>query len=72
MDNAILQGTLQGSAAVGEKRSNAESAGSQMSRRRIMQMIILIAPNYIGRDNTKVTIPPPLVGYNNKHKLASI
>jgi hypothetical protein len=25
-------------------------------------MIILIAPNYIGRDNTKVTIPPHWLG----------
>jgi hypothetical protein len=33
----------------------------------IMQMIILIAPNYIGRDNTKVTIPRLLVGYENEH-----
>jgi ribosomal protein L15 len=35
MEEAILQGALQGSAAVGEKRANTDSAGSQMSRRRI-------------------------------------
>ncbi len=34
MDQAILHGALQGSAAVGEKRSNTDTAGSQMSRRR--------------------------------------
>jgi len=28
----------------------------------IIQMIILIAPNYIGRDNTPVTIPRLAVG----------
>jgi hypothetical protein len=39
MDNAIFQGTLQGFAAKGEKRSNAESAGSQMSRRRINALV---------------------------------
>jgi len=39
MVQAVLQGTLQGSTAVGEKRSNAESAGSQMSRRRINAMV---------------------------------
>jgi hypothetical protein len=39
MDNAVLQGALQGSAAVGEKRNNAESAGSQMSRRRINALV---------------------------------
>jgi len=33
MDQTILQGALQGSAAVGEKWSNADSAGSQMSQR---------------------------------------
>jgi len=32
MDQAIFQGTLQGSAAVGEKRPNTDSAGSYMSR----------------------------------------
>ena len=35
MEQSILQGTLQGSAAVGEKRSNTDSASSFMSRRRI-------------------------------------
>jgi hypothetical protein len=35
MDHALLQGALNGSAAVGDKRSNADSAGSQMSRRRV-------------------------------------
>jgi len=35
MEQAILQGALQGSAAVGEKRNNTESAGSQMSRHRL-------------------------------------
>jgi hypothetical protein len=39
MEQAILQGTLQGSSAVGEKRGNAESAGSQMLRRRINAII---------------------------------
>lgn len=39
MDHAILQGALQGSAATGEKRSNTESAGSQMSRRRINKVV---------------------------------
>jgi hypothetical protein len=32
MDQAFLQGTLQGSAAVGEKCPNTDSAGSYMSR----------------------------------------
>jgi hypothetical protein len=31
LDQSILQGTLQGSAAVGDKRSNTESAGSLMT-----------------------------------------
>jgi len=35
MGPSILQGTLNGSAAVGDKRTNADSAGSFMSRRRI-------------------------------------
>jgi hypothetical protein len=35
MDTSILQGALGGSAAVGDKRPNTESAGSFMSRRRI-------------------------------------
>jgi hypothetical protein len=35
MKQAILQGTLQGSAAIGEKRNNTESASSQMSRQRM-------------------------------------
>jgi hypothetical protein len=35
VDQSILQGTLQGSAAVGDKRNNTELAGSQMTRRRI-------------------------------------
>jgi hypothetical protein len=35
IEQAILQGTLQGSAAVGEKHSNTDSAGLQMSRRRV-------------------------------------
>jgi len=39
MDNAMLQGTLQGSAAVSEKRINTEAAGSQMSRRRINKVV---------------------------------
>jgi hypothetical protein len=39
MDQAVLQGTLQGSTTVGEKRSNAESAGSQISRRRINALV---------------------------------
>ncbi len=39
MDNAVLQGVLQGSAAIGEKRSNSESAGSQMSRRRVNALV---------------------------------
>jgi predicted metallo-beta-lactamase superfamily hydrolase len=34
MDQAILHGALEGSAAIGEKRSNTDNAGSQMSRRR--------------------------------------
>jgi len=39
MDNAVLQGALQGSAAVSEKRTNTETAGSQMSRRRINKVV---------------------------------
>jgi hypothetical protein len=35
LDNSILQGALGGSAAVGDKRPNTDSAGSFMSRRRI-------------------------------------
>ena len=35
IDQAVLQGALQGSMAVGEKRPNADSAGSQMSRRHV-------------------------------------
>jgi hypothetical protein len=34
MDNSILQGPLSASTAVGDKRPNAVSAGSFMSRRR--------------------------------------
>jgi hypothetical protein len=33
IDQAVLQGALQGTMAVGEKRPNADSAGSQMSKR---------------------------------------
>jgi hypothetical protein len=39
MDNAMLQGTLQGSAAVSEKSTNTEASGSQMSRRRINKVV---------------------------------
>jgi len=39
MDNAVLNGALQGSAATGEKRPNTETAGSQMSRRRINKVV---------------------------------
>jgi len=39
MDHAVLQGALQGSAAVSEKRANTEAAGSQMSRRRINKVV---------------------------------
>jgi hypothetical protein len=39
MDHALLQGTLQGSAAVGDKRPNTDSAGSYMSRRRTSKMV---------------------------------
>jgi hypothetical protein len=39
IDQAILQGALQGTAAVGKKRGNTESAGSQMSRRRINALL---------------------------------
>jgi hypothetical protein len=35
VDNSILQGTLSGSAAVGDKRPNTDSAGSFMLQRRI-------------------------------------
>jgi hypothetical protein len=35
MEPSILQGALNGSAAVGNKRANTDSAGSFMSRRRI-------------------------------------
>ena len=35
LEKAILKGALQGSAAVGNKRANMDSAGSQMSRRRV-------------------------------------
>jgi hypothetical protein len=35
IDQSILQGALQGSAAIGDKRNNTDSAGSHMSRRRI-------------------------------------
>jgi len=35
VDHALLQGALNDSEAAGDKRSNADSAGSQMSRRRI-------------------------------------
>jgi hypothetical protein len=41
MDNAILNGTLQGSSAVSEKRLTTETAGSQMSRRRINKVVTL-------------------------------
>jgi hypothetical protein len=39
LDQAIMQGALQGSAAVGEKRSISDSAGSQMSRRRLNKVV---------------------------------
>jgi len=39
MDNAVLQGALKGSAAISEKRTNTEAAGSQMSRRRINKVV---------------------------------
>jgi len=39
MDQVVLQGTLQGLAAVGEKRPNAKSAGSYMSRRRTSKVV---------------------------------
>jgi len=40
LDQSILQGTLQGSAAVGEKRSMADTAGSQMSRRHRINKVV--------------------------------
>jgi hypothetical protein len=40
MDNAVLQGALQGSAAIAEKITNTEAAGSQMSRRRMNKVVI--------------------------------
>jgi hypothetical protein len=39
MDNAVLQGALQGSAAVSEKRTNTETAGLQLSRRRMNKVV---------------------------------
>jgi hypothetical protein len=33
VENSRVQGTMQGSAAVGDKRSSADTAGSQMSRK---------------------------------------
>jgi hypothetical protein len=39
MKPSILQGKLLGSAAVGDKRPNLESSGSQMTRRRITAFI---------------------------------
>ncbi len=40
LDQSILQGTLQGSSAVGEKRSMADTAGSQMSRRHRINKVV--------------------------------
>jgi hypothetical protein len=40
VDQSILQGTLQGSAAVGEKRSMGDTAGSQMSRRHRINKVV--------------------------------
>jgi hypothetical protein len=42
IDQAVLQGALQGSMAVGEKRPNADSARSQMSRRRVGAITTLL------------------------------
>jgi hypothetical protein len=39
MDQAVLQGALQGSVAVGEKCSNTDTAGSYMSRRRTSKVV---------------------------------
>jgi hypothetical protein len=53
MDNAVLQGALQGSATVSEKRANTEAAGSQMSRRRINKVVSSMRSNH--RNVSKVT-----------------
>jgi hypothetical protein len=40
LDQSILQGTIQGSTAIGDKRSMANNAGSQMSRRHRVNKVV--------------------------------
>jgi hypothetical protein len=53
LDQSILQGTLQGSAAVGDKRRNTESAGSLMTRRRIN--VFITSNRASGRNASKIS-----------------
>ena len=45
-----------------ETENCSDEEGSLIEQDNKLQMIILIAPNYIGRDNTPVTIPRLAVG----------
>jgi hypothetical protein len=54
MDQAVLQGTLQGSAAVGEKRPNTNSAGSYMSRRRTSKVVTSIRSKQLVISQVKI------------------
>ena len=65
MDRALLQGTLQGSAAVGDKCPNTDSAGSYMSRRRTSKMVSSVRSEQRNVSQVKVR------QYNNHSEVIS-
>ncbi len=65
VDQSILQGTLHGSAAVGDKRNNTELAGSQMTRRRIN---VFVTSKHSGNRNIwKITQRKHEIGHDTIH-----
>ncbi len=65
MDQAVLQGALQGSVAVGEKRSNTDTAGSYMSRRRASMVVTS------KRSNQRVISQVKILQYNDHSEVIS-
>jgi hypothetical protein len=59
MDRALLHGTLQGSAAIGDKRPNTDSAGSYMSRRQTSKMVSSV------RSERRTVLQVKIHQYNN-------
>jgi hypothetical protein len=57
MEQSVLQGTMQGSAAASDKRPNTDSAGSQMSRRRLNKIVSSnVMPNAIYQESLIINI----------------